>query len=168
MAARAQMPFPFGRRYLWVIAISSAVFGLSHGIQAIVRGAIKNDVFRMNPTALYVIVPFEIIQSTMFFICSLLVMYFPAKAIVGLMLRIDNRSAVSYAFIGAIIGGIATPLCAYAAFSILPLEGAPTYWERCVEFCLPMVISGLAGGYVMWRQVRRSGLFDSGLPHIFE
>lgn len=168
MSTSTRMPFPFGKRYLWSIVISSVVFGLSHGAQAVIRGAVDNRSYRINPSSFYVVIPFELIQSIVFFVCSLIIMYLPAKAVMKWMLRMNNRSAASYAFIGSVIGGAAIPLCAYAAFSILPLEGAPTYWERCVEFCIPMVISGLAGGYAMWWQVRRSGLFDSGLSHIFE
>jgi hypothetical protein len=147
---------PFFAHHFRLILLAALAFGLTHGLQVLVEGFIRNGSLRFNPTGLVTLVSYEAIQSLVFVMVGLFVAYIPSRLVDVVTRNAPPSKQLFLAVLsGVLVGILFLPLCAGVSFSILREPDAPPYLARCAKFALPMIIAGAFGGYGLWRRVRR-------------
>jgi hypothetical protein len=139
----------FRKYYTKSIFWASISFGSCHGLEEFLLGMKGIAFSRVDLSAFIVLVPFEVLQSIFFFCACWIVSYLPVKVI---YINHFYKGRKSFTLWGVFIAILSLPLCASFAYFILPLPDAPSYWGRCLEFAVPMMVAGLIGGNVFWRE----------------
>ncbi|WP_174286083.1 hypothetical protein [Sphingomonas bacterium] len=145
----------FWRGYLLSTLSAACCFAVVHGVQALVVSIAKYGIADPKPSALLTLVIYEAIQAVVFFVCgaiAVLPFCYLADRFMKIPAEMETRIGIVY---GALLGLTFLPLAAGFAVSVLPEPDDPTFWARCLEFLLPMLIAGGVGGIVFVR--RRHG-----------
>lgn len=138
--------------YRRAMILASLVFGLIHGIVELFSGETATyDLSKIYLSAIMLLIFYELLTSTVFFIVGFLISYFPSLIIYRIFSGQFQDKPYVYISFGAIIGLGFLPICAAFSYFFLPLPDAPSYLARCAEFVCPMVVAGASGGYAFWR-----------------
>ena len=135
-------------------------FALVH-VAEILRGSFKfNNISNIYISAVITLIIFAFLEIVVFVSIGWPFAYVPSRMLEHFFG--NRRHGVSFCiFVGIAMGLFFLPLCAALAFVVLPPPNGFSYFERCVEFFLPMGVAGASGGYVMWRG-RRARPTDLG------
>jgi hypothetical protein len=144
----------FRHCYVRAMALAAIMFAIAHGCQLLIRGLASQHSFVINPTGFIVLFPYMILEALIFFVAGGVVAYLPSRAGNKYLSRRGKKYRVYSVLFGLIMGVIFLPVCASVPFFAFPLPDDPSYFARCVEFGLPMTISGALGGYAFWRCAR--------------
>ena len=145
----------FTKHYSYGMIFASVVFGSTDAMGVILITFINNKEFSINPTAILSLLPFEILQSILFFIIGWPIAYLPCIALVCLFKRKYPDRVLVYVFCGFAYGILFLPICAILPFLLIPPPDGPDYLARCVKYALPMMIAGAAGGYFFFYNARK-------------
>lgn len=138
--------------YVGAVLLAAIVFGVTHGVQILIVGMIKNHSLSFNPSGLIVLSLFEAIQSFVFFVIGVVAAYIPCRALEYVLRNTptSKRFVISIT-VGVSLGILFLPLCAGVSYFKFHEADSPSYLARCAEFALPMIIAGMFGSYAFWR-----------------
>lgn len=140
--------------YSRALLVAAFAFGLTHAAQSLVVSFVNNRSLAVNPTALLVLILYEIMESIVFLIIGLMLAYIPSRIVSDIFKKKNSRGLLLRVLFGMLMGIVFLPLCASFPFFLFPLPDGPSYLTRCAEFSLPMTIAGALGGYAFWRRTR--------------
>lgn len=136
--------------------LAALAFGSTHGSELFVVGFLNGRSAQINPTALFPIAVVELAQVITFVFVGGALAVLPSFFVINQAKDNIHRLWVCIVF-GVCMGILFLPLCASFPFLLSHEPEDPSYFARCLEFGLPMVIAGALGGYVFWRCARRTG-----------
>ena len=146
----------FWRGYFLAILSAACCFAVVHGVQALIISVAKYGIANPRPSALLTLVFYEAIQAIVFFVSSAIAVL-PFCYLADRFMKIPQKIEIQVGILyGALLGLAFLPLAAGFAVSVLPEPDDPTFWARCLEFLLPMLIAGGVGGIVFVK--RRHGI----------
>jgi hypothetical protein len=151
----------FAPCYMKALSGAALVFGLTHAVQAIAVSVFRDGVVHPRLDALLSLSFFELIEALIFFVIGMVMVLVPARVADNYIGRSAAGTVNLFCWLGVLAGITYLPLCAGISTSILPSADDPTYLQRCLEYLLPMVIAGAAGGYIFGSTRRYSS--ESGL-----
>lgn len=123
-------------------------FSLAHAIEAIGLSVFRDGVVHPHLNALLPLSFFELIEALIFLVVGMVMVFIPARVADKYIGRPTAGTANLFFYLGAVAGVTYLPLCAGISTSILPSLDDPSYLQRCLEYLFPMVIAGMAGGYI--------------------
>ena len=138
----------FGSSYAKALFYAAVVFGLSHGVQAVLVSVFKYGASHARLDAFLPLSVFEVIESLIFFVVGLAAVLIPARIADTHIDRSKAEKSNLFLWLGALAGVTYLPLCAGVSTAVLPSVDDPTYLARCLEYMAPMVLAGMTGGYM--------------------
>jgi hypothetical protein len=140
----------FRRCYVRAMILASVIFGFSHGVQLMAHSLIVQHSLSINPTGFLALIPYVLLESTIFFVIGFAVAYVPSRAANSFVTGSGQNNWIYHVSIGLIMGLVFLPLCASVPFLIFRFPDEPSYFARCIEYFLPMAAAGALGGYTFW------------------
>ena len=137
--------------------VSAALaFGLVHATQSVALGFVAQTSPKFDPTGLLVLVPYDLLQSTVFIIIGWVIAYIPSRMLADFMERRHRGHLMWSITCGIFMGLLFLPICAIFPFFLFRTTDEPSYLARCLEFALPMVVAGAVGGAIFLRSTTYS------------
>jgi hypothetical protein len=141
----------FVMSYLRALSAAALTFSLTHSAELFLIGLVAHHSASIDSTVFITLSAFTILEWIVFVTIGGPISYVPSRAIYRLFRKRAWDSYLNSILCCLFVAAAALPLCAAVPFFIFPSpDEPPSYLYLCIEFFLPMTISGALGGHVFW------------------
>ena len=160
-------PIRFTILYARALAVAAIAFSIAHSTELFVISLISMPTTKIDPTAFITLGFVSVTECIVFIAIGGPIAYFPSRLVFYFIRKRQKTSSIVCAYSSICIAILALPICAAVSRLIALDSDGPSYFNRCLEYSLPMVIAGAIGGHVFWQSLRRETASKRPVADVF-
>lgn len=145
---------------------SGLIFSLTHSFDVFFMTSYISGKFNVGISGIFVIILFLLVDFLTYFVLMFVIMYIPA-IFLERRIRCKSYNVFWYIVSGVLLGLLATPIMAEVSYFAFIDDDAPSFFQRYINFVLPMGLAGVAGVLFFVRCVARNSLIQQSISDRF-